>query len=260
MTSILVTRPRKDAETFAALAREFGFETIPFPTIEIRPLEENPALRHALNHLDAYDWILFTSANAVPPFFTAKKADAARADGGMIPRRTRVAAVGEKTAAALRARRVRVDFVPARFVSDEILAGLGEIRNRWMLYPAAEIARDVLPQAIVRAGGTVHQITVYRTLPAAPDPQGLSALREGVDWLTFTSPSTVRNFITLTRRAGLNPFQLAGSPRVACIGPVTAEAARELGFRVDAVAEPHTAEGLLAAIQAHINDRLPDYR
>jgi uroporphyrinogen-III synthase len=81
-----------------------------------------------------------------------------------------------------------------------------------------------------------------------------------VDWLTFTSPSTVRNFITLTRRAGLNPFQLAGSPRVACIGPVTAEAARELGFRVDAVAEPHTAEGLLAAIQAHINDRLPDYR
>ncbi len=244
---LLITRPRNEALRFARLVEAAGFEPVLLPAIDIRPAEDERALREALRQWEKYDWVVFTSANAVrflPPPPPTKNTSPS----------PKIAAIGTKTAAALQARGITPDLVPSTYTAEALARALGDVNGQWILFPSADIARDTLPENLERAGGIIHQITVYRTLPAAPDPQGLSALREGVDWLTFTSPSTARNFITLTRGAGLNPFQLAGSPRVACIGPVTAEAARELGFRVDAIAQPHTAEGLLAAIQAQTND------
>jgi uroporphyrinogen-III synthase len=95
-------------------------------------------------------------------------------------------------------------------------------------------------------------ITAYHTIPAYPDPNGIQALRSGVDIVTFTSGSTARNFITLVQNAGLDPFHLPGDPLISCIGPKTAMAVREAGFRVDVVAQDYTVEGLIAAIQQHM--------
>ncbi|NOY99831.1 MAG: uroporphyrinogen-III synthase [Chloroflexi bacterium] len=258
MTKLLITRPRHQSADFARLARQAGFEPVLFPTIDIRPVEDTTALERAIARLDCYDWVVFTSTNAVDAFWkraivatghtenTEKKAkNAVNSVLSMV----KTAAIGAKTAATLQAHGVTPDFVPERFLAEDIAPGLGDLRGRWVLIPAADIARDTLPDAVVKAGGAAHVVTVYHTLPAAPDPDGLAALREGVDWLTFTSPSTVRNFVALVTQAGLDPFHLPSAPRVACIGPVTADAAREAGFRVDAAAEPHTAEGLLAAIR-----------
>ncbi len=240
MPRVLITRPREDAAKFAALLRAAGFQPVRFPTIDIRPVEENLAWQRALDKWHCYDWVVFTSAHAVA---------ALPADGPPPADGPRLAAIGAKTAAALRSRGLELDLVPKTHTAEALVAALGDLRGRWVLFPAADIARETLPQTVVQAGGVLHQVTVYRTLPAAPDPEGLAALQHGIDWLTFTSPSTVRNFVALVEDAGLPPLALPGAPRVACIGPVTAQVARDLGFRVDAVAEPHTVEGLVEAMR-----------
>jgi uroporphyrinogen-III synthase len=123
-----------------------------------------------------------------------------------------------------------------------------------VLLPRAEIARKALPEAIVAAGGVAHEIAVYQTLPAEPDPDGLAALRSGVDALTFTSPSTVENFVELARRAGLDPLRLPGDPQIACIGPITQKAAEEAGFVDVLVAEEYTSEGIVDLLRSGMQE------
>jgi len=116
----------------------------------------------------------------------------------------------------------------------------------------ADIALDTLPQAIQEAGGIAHVVTAYHTVPAGLDPVGLAAIKQGVDYITFTSGSTVRNFYYLIQSAGLEPLQLPGNPEIVCIGPKTERAAIELGFTETIVAEPSTTDGLIGAIQSQI--------
>lgn len=243
MKRILVTRPRAQADSFGDGLRTAGFEPIFFPVIEISPIEDNSALERALDQLKCYEWVVFTSVNAVDVVFDKFSHSLKRSRAGL-----RFAAIGPKTANALKARGVTPDFVPEEYVAEAILPGLGDLKNKWVLLPRAEIARKALPEAIVKAGGTAHEISVYKTLPTRPDPSGLTALKSGVDWITFTSPSTVQNFIEIVRRQKLDPFQLAGKPRIACIGPVTESVAKEEGFHVDLVAEKYTTEGLVRAL------------
>ena len=247
---VLITRPRTQADSFANALTAAGFEAVFFPVIEIRPIDDNVALDRALLKLNCYDWVVFTSVNAVGVVFDviarseATKQSPFRDEG----RGVRVAAIGPKTAEALQARGVTPDFVPDEYVAEAILPGLGDLRGKWVLLPRAEIARKALPEAIHKAGGIAHEIAVYQTLPAAPDPDGLAALKSGVDWITFTSPSTVQNFVEIVRRQELDPFNLTGRPKVACIGPITAHTAREEGFEVDVVAEEYTTDGLISAL------------
>jgi len=161
----------------------------------------------------------------------------------------RVAAIGPKTAQALISRGVTPDFVPDEYIAEAILPGLGDLRGRWVLLPRAEIARKALPEAIAAVGGMAHEIAVYQTVRAEPDPDGLSALKSGVDAVTFTSPSTVENFVEIVRRAGLDPMHLPGDPKIACIGPITQKAAAEAGFVDIFVAEEYTTEGLVELLQ-----------
>jgi uroporphyrinogen III methyltransferase/synthase len=168
-----------------------------------------------------------------------------------LPKNLKVAAVGPKTASRLQRQGVSPDFVPQDYVAEAIVSGLGDLRARWVLLPAADIAQDALPQAIRNADGIAHVITAYHTVAAEPGEHGLAALRAGLDWITFTSGSTVRSFVALAQRAGFDPLALPGDPRVACIGPRTARAAQELGFKVDAVAKTYTVDGLIQAIQTH---------
>ncbi|MCK5427915.1 MAG: uroporphyrinogen-III synthase, partial [Anaerolineales bacterium] len=155
------------------------------------------------------------------------------------------------TSAALEAKGVSPDFMPTEHISDAILPGLGELQEKWVLLPLADIAHDSLPRAIQDAGGVSHVVTAYHTVPAAPDHQGLANIQEGVDVITFTSGSTARNFVALTKDGGLDPFHLSGNPIVACIGPKTAQAARQAGFTVDLVAEEYTTEGLVDKIASN---------
>lgn len=243
MKRILITRPHAQAGAFANGLKAAGFEPICFPVIHIRPIKANPGLDRALQNLDRYDWIVFTSVNAVEILFKRI------APGSVAAANLKVAAIGPKTAAALQARGVNPDFVPDEYVAESILPGMGDLRGKWVLLPRAEIARKALPRAIAEAGGTPHEIAVYRTLPAVPDAQGLAALRAGVDVITLTSPSTVSNFIAILRSNGLDPFQLPGNPLFACIGPITERAARAAGLVNLVTAGNYTSEGLTEVIR-----------
>ncbi len=239
MKRILITRARAQADSFVDGLEAAGFEPIYFPVIEIRSMENNAELDQALENLARYDWIVFTSVNGVQVVFDRIK------NYSVTPR---VAAIGPKTAEALKARGVTPDFVPEEYVAEAILPGLGNLKNKWILLPRAEIARKALPEAIVKAGGTAHEIVVYETLPTQPDPEGLAALKFGVDVITFTSASTVQNFIAIACENGLDPSRLPNNPMFACIGPITEQAAREEGLTNLVVAKEYTSEGLIQII------------
>ena len=257
MKRILITRARAQSQDFAEKLRAAGFEPIFFPVIEIQPIENNVALERALSKLDCYDWLVFTSVNAVDvvfhyrgtatevPGYGAKEVSLGLRDSVNTPR---VAAIGPKTAEALQARGITPDFVPEEYVAESILPGLGDLMGKWVLLPRAEIARKALPEAICEAGGIAHEIAVYKTLPVQPGLEGLDALRSGVDIVTLTSPSTVQNFVAITRQHGLDPLSLPRNPLFACIGPITEQAAREEGLVNLVTAKEYTTEGLIDAI------------
>ncbi len=239
MKRILITRPRAQADSFGDELRAANFEPVYFPVIEIRPIENNIELDQALKNLARYEWIVFTSANGVEVVFNQLK------EYSSLPR---TAAIGPKTAAALSARGITPDLVPEEYVAEAILPGLGDLRGKWVLLPRAEIARKELPEAIAKAGGTAHDISVYKTLPSEPDPNGLTALKEGVEVITFTSASTVQNFVAIAKQNGLDPLNLPNNPLLACIGPITEQAAREEGLTNLVVAKEYTSEGLIQII------------
>ena len=242
---ILITRPRAQADDFAENLRKSGMEPVYFPVIVIHPIENNIALQRALHKLGCYDWLVFTSVNGVDAvWYTLIGMGVA-----CIPENVRVAAIGPKTAEALKSHGIVPSFVPDEYVAEAILPGLGDLRGRWVLLPRAEIARKALPEAIVQADGVAHEIVVYRTLPAELDLQGLLALRAGLDVVTLTSPSTLHNFVAIVRAAGLDPLALPGNPVFACIGPITEQAAQMEGLPNRIVADEYTTEGLIKAIQ-----------
>ena len=252
MKRILVTRPRVQADSFGDGLRAAGFDPIYFPVIEIRPIENNVALDKAFNQLHCYAWMVFTSVNAVDVVFglvgvTRPGLSSALENHGGSPL-PRIAVIGPKTADALRKHNIEPDFIPEEYVAEAILPGLGDLKNKWVLLPRAEIARKELPEAIVKAGGTAHGISVYKTLPTQPDPEGLAALKSGVDVVTFTSASSVENFISIMRQNKLDPTNLPNNPLFACIGPITEQAAREEGLVNLVVAKEYTTEGLIEAI------------
>jgi len=241
MRRILITRPRAQADDFADKLRSAGFEPVYFPVIEIKPVENNLALERALAKLNCYEWIVFTSANAVEIVFDQFPASNWNEE-------VKFAAIGPKTAAALKARNISPDFVPEEYVAEAILPGLGDLVGKWVLLPRAEIARKELPEAIFQAGGVPHEITVYKTLPVQPDLDGLTALKSGVDVVTFASASSVENFAAIVRKNRLDPLNLPNDPLIACIGPITEQAARDEGFQNIVTAKEYTTEGLIEAI------------
>lgn len=241
---ILITRPRAQSAGFTRRLEELDAIPILFPVIEIAPVKESRALDEALRHLDQYDWLVLTSANGVQ--VTWKRLSDLHITA--LPEGLKVAAIGPKTAAALRSVGTTPNFVPDEYVAEAILPGLGELRGCRVLLLRADLARPALPQAIRQGGGEATEIAVYNTVVAEPDPEALQALRQGVDVVTFTSSSTVRNFVSLFRRAGLDPAMLPGNPLFACIGPITAQTAGEQGLPVSVLASEYTAEGLIQAL------------
>ncbi|MFO7584778.1 MAG: uroporphyrinogen-III synthase [Anaerolineales bacterium] len=245
---VLVTRPRAQSAAFGEALQQAGFEPVYFPVIEIRPADDFSELDKALADIERYIWVVFTSVNAVDVVFDRVAVVDAKHASSLLDN-AKIAAVGQKTAEALRRYGMEPDFMPDEFVGEAILPGLGDVRGKRILLPRAELARDALPKAIGTAGGIAHEIVIYRTLPAQVDAEGLAALKARVDWVTFTSPSTVQNFVQICRQNGLDPFNLPGNPKIACIGPITEKTAIAEGFDVDSVAAEYTTDGLIEAIR-----------
>jgi uroporphyrinogen III methyltransferase/synthase len=239
---ILLTRARGDADDLAAKLWEVGAEPIVAPTIAIAPPDDPSPAELAVREVRIFAWIVFTSRHGVEAFFDRLSAAGsdARALGDVS-----VAAIGPKTAEALMRHGIRPDFVPPRYVSEEVADGLlerTEPDSRILLYRAQE-ARDVVPETLRAEGRHVDVIAAYKTV-TVHDPTIADAAADADVW-TFTSASTVRGFVENVPDAA----RLTAGRTVACIGPITAEAAREAGLRVDVVAEEYTYEGLFAALE-----------
>lgn len=240
---ILITRPRTQAADLCDKLIAHGAVPIVFPTIEIAPLADSALLDEAIRHLDQYHWIIFTSVNGVKAFWDRLS----HVGAGLAPAQ-HIAAIGPATARALESHGVTVTRIPDEYIAEAIIDKIGDVRGQRILLPRADIAREALAIELQHRGALVDEIAAYRTLPAAPDPIGLAELQRGVDVITFTSSSTVRNFVRLVGQEVSLPHTL-----IACIGPITARTARELGLRVDIMASEYTMAGLVSALAEYFS-------
>jgi uroporphyrinogen-III synthase len=249
---VVVTRAREQADELVRELEALGAEVVGAPTIRIARLADLTALRAALTRNPPYDWIVFTSQNAVQAVCDRLL------EWELAPRdvaRAAVAAIGPATAEALVRRGVIPDLVPDRFIAEAVvtsLAARGDVRGKTILLPRAREARDALPDGLRALGALVDVIPVYETIRETGDGSGLAAELLGgrVDLVTFTSSSTVRGFVDLVGR----PAAVSGRFAAAVIGPVTAGTARELGITVAIEALDYTVPGLVAAIVRYYGD------
>jgi uroporphyrinogen III methyltransferase/synthase len=240
---VLITRARADADAFAERLLEIGAEPVIAPAIAIGPPDDPAPARAAAATLASRAWVVFTSASGVAACF-----ELLCEDGGDARRfgSARVAAVGPKTAERLQSYGIVADFVPEIHVGEAVAAGLLERTNagdRILLFGAQEM-RDAIPKALRAAGREVEVAAGYKT-SFVDDPE-LARAAEETDVWTFTSASTVRGFVANVPGAG----DLAQERTVACIGPITAKAARECGLPPDVVAAEFTVDGLIGALEA----------
>jgi uroporphyrinogen III methyltransferase / synthase len=244
---VLITRTRRQASNLARLLADEGAIPVELPSIEIERIEDREAVDAAIETLrtGGYAWAAFTSANAVELFFEhlAERGLDARAFSG-----ARIAAIGPVTAGSLLVRGLRADAVPDEYVAEAVVEALrGQIApGDRVLLPRAESARAELVRGLEAMGATVDEIPIYRSaVPSEASPEALAELRAGrIDVVTFTSSSTVRNLVAM-----LGEASVLQHPLIACIGPITAKTARDLGLRVDVQASEYTVEGLVAALK-----------
>jgi uroporphyrinogen III methyltransferase/synthase len=246
---VLVTRSREQASSLSARLRELGAESVEFPTIVTAPPDDCRPLDRALDELGDYDWIVFTSVNGVKYFM--KRLWSTGRDARTLSK-SKLAAIGPITAAELEAYGLLADFMPETYVAEAIAEGIPAAAGERVLLPRADLARPALAQELEQKGCTVDEVTAYRTLPYEPSADELRALLDRqIDIATFASSSTVRNFVAVLQDKLEEDWRSALSgATVACIGPITAQTAREMGLESDVVAHEHTIEGLVEAILA----------
>ena len=249
---IVVTRAIKQAGGLAQRIEGLGGEVIEFPTIEIQPPESFADLDRAVRQIDTYHWIIFTSVNSVEPFLERLNL----AGKTVIDLSgAQVAAIGAETANRLAAAGIAVAVIPSRYQAEGLLESLDPsgLAGKRVLIPRAAVARDVLPATLREWGATVDVVEAYRTVAPAFDATTIRRrLQQGnIDMITFTSSSTVSNFVQLC--GGDSLATLAGAAAVASIGPITAKTVEELGGRVAVMAREFTIDGLIAAIIDHFS-------
>jgi uroporphyrinogen III methyltransferase/synthase len=240
---VVVTRTRQQASELARQLTDAGAGVVEFPTIEVvDPLDGGAAMRDALSGIDRYEWLVLTSPNGARRTLDAI-ADSRRLAG------VRIAVIGTGTASVVRERFLEPDLVPPHFVAESLLEAMPSPPHvgARALVSRAEVAREVLPAGLRAAGWEVDVVDAYRTVPAAPEPAALDRVT-AADVITFTSSSTVTNFLAIAGAARV-------PSTVACIGPITAGTARDAGLTVDIEAEVHSIEGLISAIETWARSR-----
>ncbi len=242
---IVITRPETQADELAELLEREGANPIRFPTIKIVPPTDWRKLDAAIKNLENYDWLIFTSANGVQ-FFLERLLEKGRDVRDL--KGIKICCIGPATARQIEKRGMKVDLVPDYFISEGILKSFAgvDLRRKKILIPRAYSARDILPEGLKKLGAKVDMVTVYQTVSSGKKKKELEKLfdENRVDVITFTSSSTVNNFVEIMGK----DFSYPPQAKIACIGPVTAAAAKKAGFSVDIHQEEYTMEGLVRAL------------
>ena len=250
---IVITRPEAQAEELASLLHAEAARVINFPTIKIVPPSSYDGLDRAIAELPAYQWIIFTSANGVVSFLRRLK-ELGRDIRDL--KELRICTIGPATAAQLEHLGIRVDLVPDEFISEGVVKAFEKInlRRSRILLPRAEMARDVIPEGLAKLGTKVDVVTAYRTVNSGKDKSELEKLMNDgkVDVITFTSPSTVHNFMEIMGRDYATPKGI----KIACIGPVTAAAVKKAGLPADIIQERYTIPGLVETLIKYYSKRV----
>lgn len=240
-TRILVTRSRGQASQLSEKLAAYGADVMEFPVIEIVPPPDTSAIDTAIARLAAYDWLIFTSVNGVRYFL--ERLDASAFDLRQL--RAKLCAIGPATQRALEELHLKVDLVPKEYVAESMVEAFAahDLAGKQILLPRAAVARDVVPTELRARGAVVDVVEAYRTVvPAVSAEEIADAFAQKPQWITFTSSSTVKNFLALAGRERLEGV------RIASIGPVTSDTARKHGVEVTVEAAEHTMDGLVRAI------------
>lgn len=255
---VLVGRARHQASALSTELRGLGAEVLEIPFIEIRKPRSYKPLDAALKNLSCYDWLILTSVNGVEAMWARldnSHVSQKRRDMGHPSKKLRIAAIGPATKKAIEQRGLKVDVVPKEYVAESVVRSLkNRVKGKRILLVRAKVARDVIPRELRNAGAHVDVVEAYETVvPQSSRRRLQSALnnpRKRPQVVTFTSSSTVRNFVELvgSRNGAPGPSKALDGIQFASIGPVTSSTLRELGLRVDIQAKQFTIPGLVQAI------------
>lgn len=240
--TVLVTRARRQASALTEKLEALGANVIEIPLIELKPPMDNySAMDKAINRIDEWDWLIFTSVNGVEHFF-ARLFDCGK-DVRTI--KARIAAIGTATAERLKKYGIIADAVPKKYQAEGILEALSEKigKGTKILLPRAEKARNVLPEGLRKMGAEVEVVSAYRTIPAAvADETAKMLINRNIDYVTFASSSTVESFVSTFGEEALT------KAKIACIGPITADTCKKYTSEPLLVAEEYTIDGLIKVI------------
>ena len=250
---VLVTRTEAQAIELVGLLSSLGAIPILAPTIQIVGPSNPEPLENVCASIDNFDWIIFTSSNGVK--FFMKQYVKINGENARLP--AQICAIGPSTAKCLKSFNVDSDFIPEEHRAEAVLAGLQKKDNltgKYILLPRGDLANKMLPTELRKCGALVTDLTCYRTLLADhADASGEDVYRnlhkQGIDIVTFTSASTVKNFVKILGKPSALDF--LNSTCVASIGPVTAKAAAELGIRTTITPIKYTIPSLVDAILSH---------
>ena len=250
---IIITRPKGQSREFAEMLQLHGAEVIEFPTIEIVPPASYEEMDRAISSVEKYDWIIFTSVNGVRPFFErlkTNKKDIRTLKG------IKICAIGPKTAREVEDHGLSLDLIPDEYRAESVINAIGNknIKGKKILIPRAEVAREVLPDELRDMGAEVDVVTAYRTVRPEPELDWIRKyfLDKKVSAITFTSSSTVKNFVEMF---GKEAGSLLDSVVVACIGPVTRKTAEELGIKTDIMPKEYTTPALAEALVEYFSGK-----
>ncbi|MGQ9746088.1 MAG: uroporphyrinogen-III C-methyltransferase [Dissulfurimicrobium sp.] len=251
---VLVTRTREQASALCAMLEEKGAYTIELPTIATIEPDDQDMLDQAISNLSSFDWMIFSSENAVHFFF--RRLFSLGLDLRSLSN-VKIAAVGPGTANCLASLHLKTDLMPQHdFRAEGLLDAFKtlDINGKRILIPRAEKARDVLPEGLKALGADVRAVFTYKTIAPEPDIRIIEELEENsVDIITFTSSSTVKNFFNLIPQKLRDA--LLKKATIACIGPITSKTACDLGIKVEIEPRQFTLDALVTAIESHFTGR-----
>lgn len=240
---VLVSRSESQVKELKRDLEKQGFEVVSMPLIKTEIRKDLTELKAVLDQLDIYDWLVFTSANAVQFFFQA--AEGYGTKFYFYPK-LKIATVGDKTKLTLEQMGYRTNFVPIEYTAEVLANNMDDLNGKNILIPRSSIAKNSYVQIMKAKGAKVKAIDLYHTSAVNySSDYFLKILSKQINYITFTSPSAVEAFELNKRHSGVELV----CEKIVCIGPTTAKAAEELGFRVAAIANPHTVEGIVESIK-----------
>ncbi|GAE34929.1 uroporphyrinogen-III synthase [Halalkalibacter akibai] len=240
---ILVTRAKEQAQDLTKLVEAKGGTTIEVPLIAFQSLQ-TPEIKTAIHTINDYQWLIFTSSNGVRFFMEQYEL---LQQTWKLPKHLKIAVVGQKTERTLAKYHLQADLCPDEFVAEGLIEELkGQIRNNErVLIARGNLGRDILVQQLSRIGAQVDDVTVYKTVVPEAANQLEQVLNHSIDYITFTSSSTVHHFMQIIRQANIQI-----QAKIACIGPIAAKTVQDYGLTVDVMPTTYTIDHLVEEIIA----------